>query len=119
MLYQYKKLDLNLSVILLGADGDYTAGPYHIMFSAGDNFPLEGCTLIPTNDDNVLEGDHDFSVGVDDISPDGAVTVSGANITVTITDNDGRNLFKLVVSYASITKTILFGKANMMRLLTS
>ena len=60
------------------------------MFSTGDTFPLEDCAMIPTNDDNVLEGDHYFSVGVDAISPDGAVTVSGGDFTVTITDDDGR-----------------------------
>ena len=41
--------------------------------------------MIETVVDNVLEGNHDFSVWVDNISPDGAVTASG-EFTVTITD---------------------------------
>ena len=65
------------------------AGPYEISFTEGDTFILMGCAMIQTNDDDILEGDHEFSVGVDVISPDGAVTVSGGDFTVTITDNDG------------------------------
>ena len=77
--------------MLLGPH-DYTAGPYEISFTAGDTFNLTGCAMIPTADDDILEGDHEFSVGVDDISPDGAVTVSGGDFTVTITDDDGGHL---------------------------
>ena len=80
---------LLICLFLPGEGGDYTAGPYEISFAAGTMLELMGCAMIQTIDDDVLEGDHEFSVGVDDISPDGAVTVSGANITVTITDNDG------------------------------
>ena len=85
-------LRLLIHSVFVVADGDYTAGPYEILFSTSDAFPLEGCAMIPTNDDNVLEGDHDFSVGVDVISPDGAVTVSGGDFTVTITDDDGQQM---------------------------
>ena len=72
-------------LVSLGADNDYTAGQYEITFMAGDTFDLMGCVDIPTIDDMVLEGDHDFIVSVYDITPDGAVTASG-DFTVTITD---------------------------------
>ena len=78
----------------LGPD-DYTAGPYEITFSAGDTFMLMGCAMIPTADDDILEGDHEFSVGVGAISPDGAVTVTGPNAVVTITDDDGRHMLHI------------------------
>ena len=84
--------DYFIHSVFVVTDGDYTAGPYEILFSAGDTFPLEGCAMIPTNDDDILEGDHDFSVGVDDISPEGTVTVSGGDFSVTITDNDGQQM---------------------------
>ena len=72
-------------MLSLGADNDYTAGQYEISFTEGDSFNLMGCANIPTIDDMVLEGDHDFIVSVYDITPDGAVTASG-DFTVTITD---------------------------------
>ena len=95
---------------ILVADGDYTAGPYEILFYISDTFPLEGCTMIPTADDNVLEGDHDFSVGVDDISPGGAVTVSGGDFTVTITDDDGQQMFHapMIINTPTATNQYFF-----------
>lgn len=81
----------NFSFCLLGTDGDYIGGPFEIMFTAGTSFPLDDCVIIETVDDNISEGDHEFSVGVDGISPDGAVTTSDS-FTVKITDNDGRDL---------------------------
>ena len=49
-------------------------------------FPLEECVMIETVDDDALEGNHDFSVRVDRISPDGVVTANWESFTVTITD---------------------------------
>ena len=72
-------------MLSLGADNDYTAGQYEISFTEGDTFDLTGCADIPTIDDAVLEGDHDFVVSVYDITPNGPVTASG-DFTVTITD---------------------------------
>ena len=57
------------------------------MFATGTD-TLEDCVMIQTLDDIVLEGDHEFSVGVDGISPPGAVTAT-ESFSVTITDDDG------------------------------
>ena len=58
---------------------------------AGATFPLSGCiTGIPTVDDNALEGDHEFSVSIDSVTPNDAVTFNPADThVVTIIDNDG------------------------------
>ena len=49
-----------------------------------------GCIFIETNDDSILEGNHDFIVDVDvaalAVGTDGRVTASG-DFTVTITDS--------------------------------
>ena len=66
---------------------DYVAESFELSFTAGDTFDLTGCVMIQTNNDNFLEGDHDFIVLVNNISPNGAV-VANENFTVTITDAD-------------------------------
>ena len=68
-------------------------GPYEILLEAGKAIPITNCTLIDIVDDEILEGDHAFSVGVSSVLPDGPVDASGAgNFTVTITDDmDGRH----------------------------
>ena len=69
-------------------DQDYVAGIYVLMFTEGTALnDIMECVTIETINDNVLEGDHDFVVLVDDISPNGAV-VANENFTVTITDAD-------------------------------
>ena len=56
--------------------------------------PLMGCTMIPTTDDDILEGDHNFSVAIDSISPDGAVSITGLNdhMIIITDDADGKSM---------------------------
>ena len=52
--------------------------------------PAVGCAAIPTNDDMILESDHDFTVSGFSITPDTSITFSGSlDFSLTITDNDG------------------------------
>ena len=66
---------------------DYIHGPYSITFPAG-------VTIVPVNiaiiNDNVLEGDEDFTLVLNSSSVPDAVTVSDNNnqSTVTILDDD-------------------------------
>ena len=79
---------------------------------AGATFPLTGCiTGIPTVDDGVLEGDHEFSVLIDSVTPNDAVTFEPADThVVTIMDNDGMLEFLysvfLSVRYTQLWKWI-------------
>ena len=73
------------------------------MFTNGASFPLNDCVMIQTNDNDRLKGSIDFSVGIGDISPDGAVTAD-KNFTVTITDNDGGLMFSCGVYYYIIVQ---------------
>ena len=73
--------------IIIGGD-DYIAEQFQIVFSEGTLLPIEECISVVTIEDDMLEGDHDFNVNVEAISPEGAVDNS-VNFTVTITDNDG------------------------------
>ena len=51
----------------------------------------QGCASIPTLQDLALEGDHDFIVSIDSVTPNNAVTIGAQSMhTVTITDNDGK-----------------------------
>ena len=75
--------------LFIGGD-DFMPGPHEISFAAYTNFALWGCIIIETNDDNILEGNHDFIVDVDvaalAVGTDNRVTASG-EFTVTITDS--------------------------------
>ena len=71
---------------------DFTVGQPEISFTSGTMFNLMGCTMIQTVDDALLEGNHEFVVGVDEVAlnnaADGRVTVqAGEEFTVTITDS--------------------------------
>ena len=60
-------------------------------FTAGTTFPLNGCiTEIPTVDDNALEGDHEFTVYIGNVTPNDGVAFDPADThVVTIIDDDG------------------------------
>ena len=80
-------------------DQDYVAGLHVLMFTEGTALnDIMECVTIETMNDNVLEGDHDFVVLVDDISPNGAV-VASENLTVTITDTADGGHFTLSLHY--------------------
>ena len=69
---------------------DFTEGTYTVSFAEGTEIPFNSCVSIPTTEDTVLEGDHDFSVAVVSVTPNDAVTFDPAEThVVTIIDNDG------------------------------
>ena len=70
---------------------DFTEGTYTVSFTEGTAFPLSSsCVSIPTTEDSVLEGDHDFSVSVLSATPNDAVTFDPSEThVVMINDNDG------------------------------
>ena len=76
--------------VFIGGD-DFVVGQLEISFTSGTMFNLTGCTIIQTNDDSALEGDHEFVVGVDEVAlanaADGRVTAQVGEFTVTITDS--------------------------------
>ena len=80
-----------LYIIFAVSPDDFAANTYTVSFAAGDTFPLMGCISgIPTVDDDALEGDHEFSVSIDSVTPNDAVSFdSTATHVVTIIDNDG------------------------------
>ena len=46
------------------------------------------CTMISTIDDDILEGDHDFTVMVDSASPDVVTVGTPSSATATLLDNE-------------------------------
>ena len=72
---------------------------YSIMFTEGTPFPLMDCVSIPTIDDGLLEGDHDFTVQIESVTPNTVAMISAMESTqvVTIIDNDGM----LLTSFSS------------------
>ena len=61
------------------------------MFAEGATpFPLMECVEIDTEEDNFLEGDHDFTVVIMDTTPNDSVVIAEpSSHVVTINDNDG------------------------------
>ena len=61
------------------------------MFAQGATpFPLMECVGIDTDEDNFLEGDHNFSVIIMDATPNDAVVIAEPSThMVIINDNDG------------------------------
>ena len=91
-----------ITIVFLLLDGeDFIPGPYEIIFTEGYAPPLMECVVIHTINDDMLEGDHFFRVGIEDIAPEGAVYVNGKNkFIITITDDaDGK---QRVGSYAKL-----------------
>ena len=82
-----------MSFCHISGGDDFVAGPYEIAFTEGDTPPLTECVEISTIEDQVLEGDHYFSVTIEDIAPEEAVDISGeSDFKITITDDDGKKI---------------------------
>ena len=65
---------------------DYTSGPYTVTFPAGQTTATFD---VPINDDNILEGNEDFMLTIDETSlPTGVTRGNPGEVTVTIVDND-------------------------------
>jgi len=67
---------------------DYNSGPYSVTFPAG----MTSVTFdVPINDDNILEGNENFMLTIDQPSlPTGVNRGDPSEATVTIVDNDGK-----------------------------
>ena len=65
---------------------DYGSGPYTVTFPAGTtSVPFD----VPINNDDILEGNEDFTLTIDPASvPTGGSVGSPDQATVTIVDND-------------------------------
>ena len=73
---------------------DYTSGPYTVIFPAGQTTATFD---VPINDDNILEGNEDFILTIDEtLLPTGVTRGSPGNATVTIVDDDGK---KIIINY--------------------
>jgi len=69
---------------------DYDSGPYTVTFSSGQT---RAPFVVPINDDNILEGDENFTVAiVGNALPDVVTRGSPASTTVIIVDDDGKLL---------------------------
>ena len=79
---------LETSDIVTGGVVDYESRIYNITFKAGIT---RVAFSVPVNDDNVLEGNENFILIIDQSSLPKNVTVGETNkiATVTIMDNDG------------------------------
>ena len=69
-------------LLVTGGGVDYDSGPYTVTFPAGvTRVPFD----VPINDDNVLEDDESFTLGIDPSSlPDDVTRGNPGSATVTI-----------------------------------
>ena len=76
-----------LSFFLIGANEDYSSGPYHIFFPAG---MTEAVFNISMNDDDILEEIETFNIIINPSSLPNNVKIGAVDeAVVTILDNDG------------------------------
>ena len=76
--------------MLLSAElGDFTLpSPFEVIFPVNSLSGSPQCASITFDEDNIIEGDHSFTVSISD--PGGAGTAAPTVATVTIDDNDGK-----------------------------
>ena len=69
-------------------DVDYSSGPYSVLFTAGVTTVSFD---VPIRNNNVSEGNKDFSITIDPLSlPSGVSVGDPGEATVTIVDDDGK-----------------------------
>ena len=94
-LFRYKNVYSRHTVICynnyiktLGGNEDYDSGPYTAMFPAG----MTRATInISVADDNIFEGNRNFTASIDLLSLPSYVTTSNhSEVTVTILEDDGK-----------------------------
>ena len=75
----------------LAAGEDFAEGAMEAIFMVGLTSPGQrACSFISIIDDNMVEGDHDFSVSLSSVNLNGVtISVPSSTATVTILDNDG------------------------------
>jgi len=70
---------------------DFTEpSPLQVTFSSGDLIGDTACTTLGIINDNNLEGDHEFTVSLETVTPPGPViSNSSSTATVSIMDDEG------------------------------
>ena len=79
-------IDITMPSLIFSGPADFTTVSVPLLFNTGSMFTLSNCISIPTVNDFILEGDHDFSVQVTSIDPPGAVTATPDTFGITIRD---------------------------------
>ena len=75
-----------MNVYLKGGGVDYDSGPYNVTFSPGETLATFNVSI---NDDDVVEGNENFTLSIGASSlPNGVTVINPYQTTVTITDND-------------------------------
>ena len=78
-----------LSCDVVGGGIDYDSGPFTVTIQAGQ---ISSILTVPINDDNILEGNENFNVHINQHSLPIRVFVGDRDqATVTILDDDGKN----------------------------
>ena len=77
------------SIAAMPADYDPPPG-LGVTFSAGLLGDAMQCVTIPTTDDEVLEGEHDFMVMLDSATPDVVTIGTSSSHTATLLDNESK-----------------------------
>ena len=84
-------IEITMPSLIFSGPADFSIVSVPLLFNTGSTFTLSNCISVPTVNDFILEGDHDFSVQVTSIDPPGAVTATPDTFAVTIRDaTDGR-----------------------------
>ena len=82
------KVNEFMFVHLTGGGVDYNSGPYTVTFTAGQTSALFN---IPINDDDIFEGEEDFTLSIDSSSlPDNVTVGDPGVVTVTIINDDSK-----------------------------
>ena len=95
MNYLHNYYLFSVSHFLLGTADAQTLGTVStVMFAVGSSGTINQCRAFTVTDDNILEGNEDFTVQITGATPGVAsatTTLSTSSITVvTITDNDSK-----------------------------
>ena len=69
----------------MGEDYSHTGGELDIMYTEGDS-PLVKCLTFAIREDEILEGDHEFTVSISHVEPNWALGTPSV-ATVNIIDN--------------------------------
>ena len=77
-----------ISVYLTGGGVDYDSGPFDITFPAGETIAVFNVTI---NDDNIVEGNENFTLSIDPSSlPNGVTIGDPSQTTVILVDDDSK-----------------------------
>ena len=75
-----------ISVYLTGGGVDYDSGPFDITFPAGETLAIFNVSI---NNDNIVEGNENFTLSINSSSlPHDVTVVNPVQTTVTIVDDD-------------------------------